>query len=199
MFFGPACRSDLRVLATEWFNRANRGAAIEPSWIMDGMREFFVTHYEEKRLGLDQDRLLRVVFYDNPVNLRRGRANLEMETLAVAYAMDEYASMPRWLAFFRRAVAGEDTAAAFEDELGISITEFYERFEDWADNEHDLLVAAAFGSCEEAGRSLTLVGDPPGWTQGSRTSAFPVNGTMTRMASCARGTSRGSEGVAGDG
>ena len=167
MFFGPVCRRDHYAFATEWFRRATGTAGREPEWIGQGTTDYFASHYAEgERPYLDDQRFLRALFYEPAVNLRRGQASEDLQTLAVAYAIGEHGGSQKWFAFYEGVAASPDVAAAFEEAIGLSLAEFYDDFEAWAEHQNRTLHAEAYASCDEAGQSLTLQGGRVGTDAG---------------------------------
>ncbi len=159
MFFGPVCRNNAHAFASEWFQRAAGRRSLDPAWIWRGTREYFASHYAAGEAPyLEQDRFLRILFYKDPLALRRGQASDDMMAMAVAYAIREHGGSRNWFDLYREVAAGGGVDAAFEKGIGMSLPEFYDDFEGWAANENRNLHADAYATCEEAGQSLRLQG-----------------------------------------
>ena len=167
MFFAPMCRADKHAYATEWFRRATGTGGREPEWIGQGTIDYFASHYAEgEPPQLDNDRFLRVLFYEPAVTLRRGQASKNLRTLAVAYAIREHSGSRTWFDFYEGVAASPDVAAAFEEAIGLSLADFYDDFEAWADLQNRNLHAETYASCAEAGQSLRLQGGTVGLDAG---------------------------------
>ena len=163
MFFTPMCRTDKHAYATEWFRRTTGTGSREPEWIGQGSIDYFASHYAGgERPSLDDQRFLRVLFYEPAVNLRRGQASEDLRTLAVAYAISKHGGSRQWFDFYEGVAASPDVAGAFEEATGLSLPEFYDDFEVWAEHQNRNLHAETFASCEEAGQSLSLQGGTAG-------------------------------------
>ena len=163
MFFGPVCRNDEHAFAKEWFRRATGTGGRDPAWIGQGTTDFFASHYAEGEAPyLEHDRFLRVVFYQDAENLRRGSASEELMTLAVVYAITEHGGTRNWFDLYGEIASGADADATFQEELGMSLAEFYTAFEAWAARENRVLQAESFATCAEAGQSLDLQGGTAG-------------------------------------
>ena len=111
---------------------------------------------------LEQDRFQRAIFNADPLDLRQDGGGDDLAALAVLYAIREHGGFQRWLDFYRDVLAGSEVGAAFEETVGVSLSEFYDLFETWADHEHNLLQASAFATCAEAGQGLHLRGGTAG-------------------------------------
>ncbi|MCY4391332.1 MAG: hypothetical protein OXE43_04675 [Chloroflexi bacterium] len=167
IFFGPACRSDEHAFATEWFRRATGSGGRGPAWVGQGTTDYFASHYVDGEAPyLEHDRFLRVIFYQNPEDLRRSQASGDLMTTAVAYAIREHGGSRTWFDLHGAIMGGADPGAAFQEALGISLLEFYDAFERWATRENADLHADAFASCAEAGQSLHLQGGTAGTDAG---------------------------------
>ena len=163
MFFTPICRADKHAFATEWFRRATGTGERQPVWIGRGTTDYFASHYAEGEApSLIEERFLRVLFYEAPVNLRRGLASEDLMTLAAAYAIGEHGGFRNWFDLYRDIAAGADVSTTFDEELGLSLTAFYDAFEGWAEHQNRNLHADAFATCAEAGQSLDLRGGTVG-------------------------------------
>ena len=159
MFFTPVCRNNAHAFASEWFQRAAGGRSLDPAWIWRGTREYFASHYAAGEAPyLRQDRFLRILFYKDPLALRRGQASDDMMAMAVTYAINAHGGSRNWFNLYGKVAAGGGVDAAFEEEIGRSLSEFYDDFEAWAANENRNLHADAYATCEEAGQSLRLQG-----------------------------------------
>ena len=167
VFFGPACRGDTHAFATEWFRRATGSGARGPAWVGQGTTDYFASHYTKGEAPyLEDDRFLRVVFYQNSEDLRRGQASGDLMTTAVAYAIREHGGSRTWFDLHGAITGGADPRAAFQEALGISLAEFYDAFEQWATLESAALHADAYATCAEAGQSLHLQGGAAGLDAG---------------------------------
>lgn len=167
MFFGPLCRNNKQAFATEWFSRAMGTGGRDPAWIGQGTTDYFASHYAEGEAPyLELDRFLRVLFYENPLDLRRGQASENLMELAVTYAVNEQGGSRKWFNLYGKIADGVDVDAAFEQELSMSLSEFYDDFEAWAANENRNLHAGAYATCAEAGQSLRLQGGTAGTDAG---------------------------------
>ena len=154
MFFTPRCRVDEGAYAREWFARVLEPGDIEPSWIEHGTLEYVPTHYAEKPLALSDDRFRRAVFYENPRDLRRGRASDAMQTMGMLYAIDVYGDIKDWFQFYDQLLLGQEASTAFDAVFDATLPEFYGAFEEWAEHQKLILVATAFSSCQEAAQSI---------------------------------------------
>lgn len=163
IFFGPACRSDKHAFATEWFRLATGSGSRGPAWVGEGTTDYFARHYaEEEAPYLEHDRSLRVIFYQDPEDLRRGGASGDLKTTAVAYAIREHGGSRTWFNLHGAIARGADPDTAFQQALGVSLVEFYDAFERWAARENAILRADAFATCADAGQSLHLQGGTAG-------------------------------------
>ena len=154
MFFAPRCREDEGAYAREWFARVLEPGDVEPSWIEHGTLDYVPLHYAEDAPALSDDRFRRVVFYENPRNLRRGRAGDDMQTMGMLYAIDVYGDIKDWFQLYDRLLLGEEANSAFEAVFSATLPEFYGAFEEWAEHQKLVLVASSFPSCVEAAQSL---------------------------------------------
>ena len=167
MFIGPGCRSDKVALASVWFDRAVGTGEVTPAWIGHGVRDYFANHYATGDLPVaTEDRFRRVLFYERSRDIRRDEASDDMKTLAMLYALEDYGKFADWLRFYGSTAAGLEAEAAFQSAFEAPLADFYDDFEEWANQQQLILFATAFSSCLEASRSIRAQGDPSGTSLG---------------------------------
>ena len=155
MFFGSTCRSDKGALSSEWFERALGAGEVEPRWVGHGVRDYFVSHYAEGEVPVvSEDRFRRVMFYERSRDIRRDQASDDMMTLVMLYALADYGDFSDWLRFYGSTRAGLDAATAFESAFEAPLSEFYDDFEAWVDQQRLILIATAFPSCRAAAENI---------------------------------------------
>ena len=154
MFFTPRCREDEGAYAREWFARVLEPGDIEPSWIEHATLDYVPLHYAEIPPMLSDDRFRRAVFYENPRDLRRGRASENMQTMGMLYAIDVYGDIKDWFQFYDQLLLGQEASRAFEGVFSATLPEFYGSFEEWVEHQKLVLIASSFPSCVEASQSL---------------------------------------------
>ncbi|MXY72962.1 MAG: hypothetical protein F4Y97_08000 [Dehalococcoidia bacterium] len=154
MFFTPLCRLDEGAYAREWFARVLEPGDVEPSWIEHATLDYVPLHYAEDPPLLSDDRFRRAVFYENPRDLRRGRASDNMQSMGMLYAIDVYGDIKDWFQFYDRLLLGQDASVAFPAVFSATLPEFYGSFEEWVEHQKLILIASSFPSCVEASKSL---------------------------------------------
>lgn len=154
MFFTPACRVDEGAYAREWFERVLEPGDVQPAWVEHGTLDYVPLHYADDAPALTDDRFRRAVFYENPRDLRRGRASENMQTMGMLYAIDIYGDIKDWFQFYDRLLLGHDANSAFEAVFSATLPEFYGAFEEWVEHQKLILIASSFPSCFEASQSL---------------------------------------------
>ena len=157
MFFGPSCRSDRLALAWEWFVRAVGGVDVDPVWVGHGAFDYFASHYAEGEVPeITEDRFRRALFYERGRDIRLDRASGDLMTIVMLYTIGEHGEFADWLRFYSSTAAGLDVETAFEGVFETPLPEFYERFEEWADQQKLILTSIAFRSCREASEHIRL-------------------------------------------
>ncbi len=142
MFFTPACRSDRRALAKEFFTRALNPDAVSLPWVGTGTMDYVVSHYVTGDTPeLTEDRYRRAIFNDRGRDLRLGEASEGLMGAAVAYAIHEYGSSRSGFRSTAGSLAGQQPAGAFEAPLD----HFYADFEEWAADQRLILIVTGFG------------------------------------------------------
>ena len=167
MFFGPQCRSDRLALAWEWFVRAVGGGEVSPVWVGHGAFDYFASHYAEGEVPeITEDRFYRALFYERGRDIRLDRASDDMMTIVMLYTVREHGEFADWLRFYGSTAAGLDVETAFEGVFEVPLAEFYETFEEWADQQKLILTSIAFRSCSEASEHIRLRSGSVGSGQG---------------------------------
>lgn len=156
MFFGPACRSDERALAAEWIRRATGAVFAGARWERAAMVDYYLSYYlEGAPPSLRDDRIRRALFFEDAADLRAGRASDEMALAAMLYAIRAHGSTGDWLDFYRDVRDGREEGEAFEAAFGVPLSRLYERFEEWAGRQKEILLVTSYGSCLEASRHIS--------------------------------------------
>ena len=155
LFLTSKCRDNSRAIASEWFSRAVGRADVRPIWIGHGIFDYLVTHYiEGEPPVLTDDRFRRAIFYERVRDIRQDQATDDLETLAMLYVVTEFGDFADWRRFYGGVVSGLDADTAFESVFDTTLEEFYDDFEEWADDQKIILIATAFPSCLAASEHI---------------------------------------------